>query len=342
MEGQFWVLGKRRDLNCSALVVSSKMHPRFFPLKSSQDMALRYGKWGKSLPFRGDRACLQVTFNHSIAFDHSVAVRQSLLVGCYREHGSINTHKWHLAELLYCVACFGVGQRWFSILSFVYLCSGFFALVPVSLHLSSEYLKCHAALTSPCNQIHFRTLQKMLTFCPASFAQLRHCLYVHGHASLAVSSCPTPAKLRSLQDLCQLRAWQKGPERCFWFQQNFIQIWLIFCTQRLDDWLLSNAAETDETRLWRVNALHPRWIRNPWAVVQLWGLPKLSGCAFSMCRSCFGTLLPRMLEVSSHSCGCQLCWKGSTVDQWGCATLPCEPSPGWNVLWSDGQMFPAC
>ena len=24
-----------------------------------QDMALRYGKWGKSLPFRGDRACLQ-------------------------------------------------------------------------------------------------------------------------------------------------------------------------------------------------------------------------------------------------------------------------------------------
>ena len=129
MEGQFWVLGKRRDLNCSALVVSSKMHPRFFPLKSSQDMALRYGKWGKSLPFRGDRACLQVTFNHSIAFDHSVAVRQSLLVGCYREHGSINAHKPHLAELLYCVGCFGVGQRWFSMLSFVYLCSGFFALV---------------------------------------------------------------------------------------------------------------------------------------------------------------------------------------------------------------------
>ena len=171
-EGQFWVLGKRRDLNCSALVVSSKMHPRFFPLKSSQDMALRYGKWGKSLPFRGDRACLQVTFNHSIAFDHSVAVRQSLLVGCYREHGSINTHKPHLAELLYRVGCFSVGQRWFSILSFVYLCSGFFALVPVPLHLSSEYLKCHAALTSPCNQIHFRTLQKMLTSCPASFAQL--------------------------------------------------------------------------------------------------------------------------------------------------------------------------
>ena len=135
MEGQFCVLGKRRDLNCSALVVSSKMHPRFFPLKSSQDMALRYGKWGKSLPFRGDRACLQVTFNHSIAFDHSVAVRQSLLVGCYREHGSINTHKPHLAELLYCVGSFGVGQRWFSILSFVYLCSGFFALVPVSFAL---------------------------------------------------------------------------------------------------------------------------------------------------------------------------------------------------------------
>eukprot|EP00434_Breviolum_minutum_P016385 symbB.v1.2.014442.t1/scaffold1054.1/size141114/14 len=28
-----------------------------FPM---EDMALRYGKWGKSLPFRGDRACLQV------------------------------------------------------------------------------------------------------------------------------------------------------------------------------------------------------------------------------------------------------------------------------------------
>lgn len=96
IEGQFWVLGKRRDLNCSVLVVP-KCTPDSFHL-SSQDMALRYGKWGKSLPFRGDRACLQVTFNDSIAFDHSVAVRQSLLVGCYRDPGSINTHKPHLAE----------------------------------------------------------------------------------------------------------------------------------------------------------------------------------------------------------------------------------------------------
>ena len=70
-----------------------------------------------------------------------------------------------------------------------------FISVPVSLHLfrfllhlSSEYFKCHAALTSPCNQIHFRTLQKMLTSCPASFAQLRHG-FVHGHAVSRITCC---------------------------------------------------------------------------------------------------------------------------------------------------------
>ena len=195
-------------------------------------------------------------------------------------------------------------------------------------------------------------MQKMLTFCPASFAQLRHGFVTSFMVTHHLPHLPSVhvQHLRS-SGLCKTYAsWEHGRTGqggafvlliSTKFHSNLIDI-LHTEIKWLDDWWLSNAAETDETRLWRVNALHPRWIRNPWAVVQLWGLPKLSGCAFSMCRSCFGALLPRMLEVSSHSCGCQLCWKGSTVDQWGCATLPCEPSPGWNVLWSDGQMFPAC
>ena len=51
VDASWWSSSRSAFASGSDVVLGNGLH--------AQDMALRYGKWGKSLPFRGDRACLQ-------------------------------------------------------------------------------------------------------------------------------------------------------------------------------------------------------------------------------------------------------------------------------------------